>query len=171
MIFVTVGTHEQQFDRLIQAIDQLKMDGVIEEEVIMQTGFCKYIPKCCLYEKMMPYQKIQKSMHDARIIITHGGPSSFLLALSIGKTPIVVPRRSEFGEHVNDHQLNFLSELNKRGYNIPFVTDINDLQSMIEKHNNTNVNLIQNNKQFTNKLKSILIEITSKDIVKDGENA
>ena len=28
MVFVTVGTHEQPFNRLIQKIDQLKKDGI-----------------------------------------------------------------------------------------------------------------------------------------------
>ena len=39
MIFVTVGTHEQPFNRLIKKIDELKQDGTIEEDVIIQTGF------------------------------------------------------------------------------------------------------------------------------------
>lgn len=34
MIFVTVGTHEQPFNRLIEYIDNLKRDGIISEEVI-----------------------------------------------------------------------------------------------------------------------------------------
>ena len=32
MIFVTVGTHEQPFNRLIQKIDELKKDGIINDE-------------------------------------------------------------------------------------------------------------------------------------------
>ena len=39
MIFVTVGTHEQPFNRLVKAVDDLKKNGVIIDEVIMQTGF------------------------------------------------------------------------------------------------------------------------------------
>ena len=31
MIFVTVGTHEQPFNRLIQKVDELKKDGIIQE--------------------------------------------------------------------------------------------------------------------------------------------
>ena len=37
MIFVTVGTHEQPFDRLVSYIDDLKGQGKITEEVIIQT--------------------------------------------------------------------------------------------------------------------------------------
>ena len=47
MIFVTVGTHEQPFNRLIKAVDELKRDGVITEDVVMQTGFSTYEPKYC----------------------------------------------------------------------------------------------------------------------------
>ena len=58
MIFVTVGTHEQAFNRLIQKIDELKRDGIIEDEVIMQIGFSTYEPKYCKWKKLLPYQKM-----------------------------------------------------------------------------------------------------------------
>ena len=45
MIFVTVGTHEQPFNRLIKKIDDLVANGSIQEEVIMQTGFSTYKPE------------------------------------------------------------------------------------------------------------------------------
>ena len=38
MIFVTVGTHEQQFDRLVRAVDELRADGNVDELVFVQTG-------------------------------------------------------------------------------------------------------------------------------------
>ena len=39
MIFVTVGTHEQPFDRLLKCIDNMVKDKKITEEVIIQKGF------------------------------------------------------------------------------------------------------------------------------------
>ena len=105
MIFVTVGTHEQPFNRLIQKIDELKKDGIINEDVIIQTGFSTYEPKYCQWSKLIPYQQMVKNVADARIVITHGGPASFIMPLQIGKTPIVVPRQHQFGEHVNDDQI------------------------------------------------------------------
>ena len=53
MIFVTVGTHEQSFNRLLKKIDELKKDGIIQEDVIMQTGFSTYEPKYCECSKLM----------------------------------------------------------------------------------------------------------------------
>ena len=52
MIFVTVGTHEQQFNRLVQMIDELKRDGVIQEEVLIQTGYSTYEPKYCEWQQL-----------------------------------------------------------------------------------------------------------------------
>ena len=68
MIFVTVGTHEQPFNRLIQ-----KIDGTIQDDVIIQTGFSTYEPKYCQWSKLIPYQQMVKNVADARIVITHGG--------------------------------------------------------------------------------------------------
>ena len=51
MIFVTVGTHEQQFNRLIKKIDELKRDNIITEAVIIQTGFSTYVPQYCKWSK------------------------------------------------------------------------------------------------------------------------
>lgn len=114
MIFVTVGTHEQPFNRLIQKVDELKRDGVIKDDVIIQTGFSTYKPKYCQWSKLISYQQMVKNVADARIVITHGGPASFIMPLQIGKTPIVVPRQHQFNEHVNDHQVEFARNVAQR---------------------------------------------------------
>lgn len=124
MIFVTVGTHEQQFNRLIEEVDRLKGEGVIEDEVIIQTGFSTYEPKYCKWSKLIPYKEMQKNIEEARIVITHGGPASFIAPLQIGKIPIVVPRQKKFGEHVNDHQLEFCKAVEERMNNIIVVEDV-----------------------------------------------
>lgn len=72
MIFVTVGTHEQPFNRLIEEIDRLKQEGVITDEVQMQTGYCTYEPKYCKWETFFPYKKMQELVQEADIVITHG---------------------------------------------------------------------------------------------------
>ena len=73
MIFVTVGTREQPFNRLIQKVDELKRDGIIKDDVIIQSGFSTYEPKYCQWSKLIPYQQMVKNVADARIVITHGG--------------------------------------------------------------------------------------------------
>lgn len=136
MIFVTVGTHEQPFDRLLKWMDDLIEKGIIQEDVIIQTGFSTYEPKYCMWQKLFPYQEMIKKVTDARIVITHGGPSSFIMPLQVGKIPIVVPRKKRFNEHVNDHQLEFAKAVEERQRNIIVVESFERLQEVIVNYQN-----------------------------------
>lgn len=163
MIFVTVGTHEQQFNRLIQEVDRLKGEGFIEDEVIMQTGFSTYEPKYCKWSKLIPYEEMNRNIERARIVITHGGPASFIAPLQIGKIPIVVPRQKEFEEHVNDHQLEFCKAVEERMGNIIVVEEIDTLQDFLNKYmiivNEKRKILESNNNTFCTRLKEIIGEM------------
>ncbi|WLR41587.1 glycosyltransferase [Bacillus carboniphilus] len=133
MIFVTVGTHEQQFDRLIQEVDKLKEHGFIKEEVFIQSGYCSFEPKYCDHEKMINYDDMLNKMNEARIVITHGGPGSIMVPLSLNKIPIVVPRQSQFEEHVDDHQVLFCERLDSENKVIP-IYNIKKLKTLIENY-------------------------------------
>lgn len=131
MIFVTVGTHEQQFNRLVECVDQMKEKGLLQEEVIIQTGFSTYEPKYCTWQKLLPFQQMVKNVEQARIVITHGGPSSFIMPLQIGKIPIVVPRQKQYEEHVNDHQVDFCRAVSQRQGNIILAEEMGALEQAI----------------------------------------
>ncbi|MBE6137258.1 MAG: multidrug MFS transporter [Erysipelotrichaceae bacterium] len=152
MIFVTVGTHEQSFNRLIEEIDRLKGENLIEDEIIIQKGYSTYIPKYCTSFDLIPYEEMQKYQEDARIIITHGGPASFIYPLSIGKIPVVVPRQKVFDEHINDHQLEFCEQVKERGFSIILVKEIKDLLEAINNYGNCTINYESNNEKFVNEL-------------------
>ena len=160
MIFVTVGTHEQPFDRLIEYIDKLVEKGAIKEEVIMQIGYSTYEPKHCKFSKLIPYQDMVKNVQDARIVISHGGPASFIMPLQYGKIPVVVPRQKKFNEHVNDHQLEFSKEVAARQKNIIVVEDIEGLEKVIcdyeELCANLNDGVTSNNAKFNEEFKKIV---------------
>lgn len=163
MIFVTVGTHEQPFNRLVQEIDNLKRDGIITEDVIIQTGYSTYEPKYCQWDKLIPYKQMIKNVEDARIVITHGGPASFIMPLQIGKTPIVVPRQKKFDEHVNDHQLEFARNVAERMGTIIPVEDVNKLGEVIKNYDtiiaNMNNKILSNNKVFCDDLEEIVKDL------------
>ena len=131
MIFVTVGTHEQPFNRLIEAVDKMKAENVFEDDVIIQTGYSTYEPKFCEWQKLYPYDKMLELVQQARIVITHGGPSSFIMPLQIGKIPVVVPRQKQYGEHVNDHQLEFCKAVEERFGNIIVAENEEQLRNAI----------------------------------------
>ena len=160
MIFVTVGTHEQPFNRLVQKIDELKRDGVIQDDVIIQTGFSTYEPQYCQWSKLIPYQQMVKNVADARIVITHGGRASFIMPLQIGKTPIVVPRQHQFNEHVNDHQVEFARNVSKRMGTIISVEDIETLGKIITDYDQIVAGMghgmVSNNAKFCENLEQIV---------------
>lgn len=166
MIFVTVGTHEQPFNRLIEYVDNLKRDGVITENVIMQTGFSTYEPKYCKWSKLLPYKEMEQNVRDAHIVITHGGPASFIMPLQIGKTPIVVPRQHQFNEHVNDHQVEFAKAVSKRMGTIIPIIDIVQLQDTIRNYDQIVAympsGLSSNNAEFNRQLEKMVEEMNLK---------
>ena len=165
MIFVTVGTHEQPFNRLIEYIDNLVMNGIIQEDVIIQTGFSTYIPKYCKWAKMYSYGEMMNNISEAHIVITHGGPSSFIMPLQIGKTPIVVPRKHEFNEHVNNHQVDFTKAVAKRMGVIVVIEDLKELDETIKNYDKIVEGLPRefksNNANFNNSFEIIVREMMS----------
>lgn len=160
MIFVTVGTHEQPFNRLIEYIDNMKRDGRIQDEVIIQTGFSTHEPKYCTWSKLLPYEQMEKNVVEARIVISHGGPASFIMPLQTGKIPIVVPRQFEFDEHVNNHQVEFVKAVSERMGTIIPIINIDDLGSTIENYNSItrsmNHEMKSNNEKFNQELEKIV---------------
>lgn len=156
MIFVTVGTHEQPFNRLVEAIDKLKENKTITDEIIIQKGYSTYLPKYCECYDFLPYEKMIELQNKAKIIITHGGPSSFMYPLSIGKTPIVVPRQKEFEEHVNNHQLDFCEKIVKKGINIVVIKDIEKLSDIILNYTNVSLKYGSNNTKFNENLEALI---------------
>lgn len=147
MIFVTVGTHEQPFNRLIKKVDEMVKNRLIQDEVFSQIGYSTYEPKYCKWSKFLPSEKMNFYMEKADIVICHGGPSTFMKSLSLGKKTIVVPRQKKYDEHVNDHQLKFAQEVNKKGYKILIVENIDDLEKMINKKEESTT-MSSNNNQF-----------------------
>ena len=131
MIFVTVGTHTQGFERLIKAVDELAAFGRIKEKVIMQIGNTSYEPKNSEWFRFESFKKIQELNKCARVIITHAGAGCVITALHFNKPLIIVPRYKKFGEHVNDHQCDLAVALMQEKKAI-CVADISGLESAIK---------------------------------------
>ena len=160
MIFVTVGTHEQPFNRLIEEVDRLKKERIIEDDVVIQKGYSTFEPQNCTSFDLIGYEEMDRYMREARIVITHGGPASFLAPLALKKIPIVVPRQKKFNEHVNDHQLEFCREVEKRLNNIIVVEDIAQLGKDINDYSRIvselNVGVVSNTDKFVGELTGLI---------------
>jgi UDP-N-acetylglucosamine transferase subunit ALG13 len=130
VIFATVGTHEDPFDRLVTELDRLVECGEITEPVHIQRGYSAP-PRRCTHDAMMPFAAVQEKMRAARVVITHGGPATIMQALALGQVPVVVPRQSAFGEHVDDHQVRFATRIADR---VIVVLDIATLGATLRDH-------------------------------------
>lgn len=119
MIFASVGTHEQQFDRLVRAVDELDTN----EKKIIQYGYSHYRPVSATGYQFLEFEQVRDYMLQASVVITHGGTGSVMLALSLGKYPVVAPRFKRHGEHVDDHQLDLVRALVEKNLIIPFYDD------------------------------------------------
>jgi UDP-N-acetylglucosamine transferase subunit ALG13 len=131
-IFVTAGTLSTGFDRLLKEIDMLIEKRVIQEKVIAQIGSSKYRPKNYEWFRFTSKEVYWDTMKESKIVITHGGVGSITNALKFNKRTIVVPRRKEFGEIVNNHQLEITREL-ERQEKIIAVYDIQDLEKALKR--------------------------------------
>jgi len=111
VIFVTVGTNEAPFDRLLRALDGLGL----EERLVVQRGASRVRPAGAECVEFLPYEELVEHVRAARLVVTHAGVGSVLVVLSAGKRPLVVPRLHRYGEAVDDHQLAFARHLERAG--------------------------------------------------------
>ncbi|WP_235973548.1 glycosyltransferase [Peribacillus faecalis] len=132
MIFVTVGTHEQPFDRLLGAINHYAAEKQLaKEQIVVQKGFSKLDLENVTSEAMYSASQMNSFYNEAEVIISHGGPGSMFPAWLLGKQVIAVPRQNRYKEHVDDHQVEFCKFVEKSG-KVICVDDISDLPLAIE---------------------------------------
>jgi beta-1,4-N-acetylglucosaminyltransferase len=111
MILVTVGLHNQGFDRLIRAADELSQQ--IDEKMYIQYGSSNYVPLHTECSRWTTSLQMKQLTEDARIVITHAASGTVILALNLAKPLIVVPRTRRFREHIDDHQLQLAAALSE----------------------------------------------------------
>ena len=132
MIFVTLGTQDKDFSRLLKAIDKEIEKGNIKEKVIVQAGYTKYSSPNMEIVDLIPTDEFDKLIEKSSLVITHGGVGNILSAIKKNKTVIAAARLKKFKEHTNDHQKQIIEEFSSQGY-ILELKDFNKLGKMIDK--------------------------------------
>jgi UDP-N-acetylglucosamine transferase subunit ALG13 len=132
VIFVSVGTHEQQFNRLLRAIDDLIGKKIIKEKVFAQTGHSNYKPKKFNGKKFLGLEEFDKNIKKCSVFITHAGEGNIGTALQYEKKMIVLPRRQKFGEHTNDHQLELANAIKKEKQAI-IINETNEIEKALKE--------------------------------------
>ena len=86
MIFVTLGTQDKKFTRLLVELDRLIENKVINEEIIVQAGFTKdYQSNNMKIFDLINKDEFDKIIKDTDLLITHGGVGAILTGLKLAK--------------------------------------------------------------------------------------
>lgn len=114
-ILVTLGTiGPYRFDRMIDAV-LAHQRQYPEVEVLWQVG--------CTDRSDLPGRVVEQLNADefneaitwADAVVAHSGVGVCLNILDHGKVPLLMARRRDLGEHVDDHQFQILRYLTERG--------------------------------------------------------
>lgn len=111
-IFVVLGTiRPYRFDKAVDALLSILRPG---DEVVWQVGVTDREGLPGRVSSVMSNEEVKKWMKWSDVVVTHAGVGSIIDAFEMGRWPVVVVRRRSRGEHVDDHQLDIASEIQRR---------------------------------------------------------
>jgi UDP-N-acetylglucosamine transferase subunit ALG13 len=115
LVFVTVGTERYPFRRLVDWVDAWAQSDLGRgARCFIQYG-AGAPPRAAEGADFLPFTTMRELLGDATAVVCHGGTGSVMLARSVGRKPIVVPRVKSYGENVDDHQVDFARRLQTLG--------------------------------------------------------
>jgi len=97
-IFVTVGTRDEPFTRLLRAVEDLVKKGCIKEKVIIQAGYTKFTSDCVEVFDFCSPEAIDKFILNAKYVITQESAGIGTQCLKHRTKFIVMPRDYQYGE-------------------------------------------------------------------------
>lgn len=102
-VVVTLGTiRPYGFRRLVE---RLLAVLPVEAEVLWQTGATDVSDLPIDGRAHVPAPELEAAITEADVVISHAGTGTALTAFEAGRCPVLVPRRSSEGEHIDDHQV------------------------------------------------------------------
>lgn len=153
MIFVTLGTQDIPFKRLLDYLENSKID----DEIIVQAGFTNYESKKLKIYKYLDKDKFEECLDKADYIIAHAGVGTIINALNKKKKILVVPRLVKYHEHHNDHQLQIANAYHQKGY-ILVMLDGEDIDEKFKELKEFEPKeFISNNENFVSKLREYIM--------------
>lgn len=131
-VLALTGTDKHPFDRLVTWLDQwlegrrgAPVRGLIQYGTAHPPDLADGVP-------FLDHDEVVDLMGRSSVVVTHGGPTTISEARKLGHRPLVVPRRSSLGEHVDDHQLKFTDRLARSGL-VELVTTASQLAEAIDR--------------------------------------
>ena len=117
MILITLGTQDKKFYRLLEAVQKQIDNKKIKDRVVVQAGYSSDFKSNDMeIFDLIPMDEFDKLIEECDILITHGGVGTIITGLRNNKKVIAAARLKEYGEHVNDHQLQIIENFTNDGF-------------------------------------------------------
>ncbi|MFM7068699.1 MAG: hypothetical protein ACKOYM_04485 [Actinomycetes bacterium] len=127
-IVVAVGTDVHPFDRLVRWADLWALEYP-DDDVLVQFGTSRP-PRWAVGVESMPRADLLAAFATADAVVVSCGPGAVMDARSMGCRPVVVARRHDLGEHVDDHQTVFADHLDDHALAVRVRTE-SDFRTML----------------------------------------
>lgn len=189
MIFVSLGTQDKPFNRIIDYVLSLKeevkeLEELEDTKIVFQIGQTKLSEEeknkiiklnnnrknkeeknknnkeenkedITVFSMLKP-EEMKKYIIESSFVITHAGVGTIMECVENNKEIVVLPRKEKYAEHVNNHQEEIASEMEKNGL-LKKVDTYDKLKEVvieiIKNRNNKKENIyVSNNEKFNDKL-------------------
>ncbi|MDF2561864.1 MAG: glycosyltransferase [Microbacterium sp.] len=121
-VFVTLGTiRPYRFDTAVEAMLKILRP---DDEVVWQLGETSRPHLPGESHESMSNAQLRRHVDRADVVVSHAGVGTIVDTLEASKCPVLLVRRAERNEHVDDHQLDIAGELQQRG--LGYELDLND---------------------------------------------
>ena len=193
MIFVSLGTQDKPFNRIIDYVLSLKeevkeLEEIEDAKIVFKIGQTKLSEEeknkiiklnnnkenkeeknknnkennkeknkedITVFSMLKP-EEMKKYIIDSSFVITHAGVGTIMECVENNKEIVVLPRKEKYAEHVNNHQEEIASEMEKNGL-LKKVDTYDKLKEVvieiIRNRNNKKENIyVSNNEKFNDKL-------------------
>lgn len=193
MIFVSLGTQDKPFNRIIDYVLSLKeevkeLEELEDAKIVFQIGQTKLSEEeknkiiklnnnrknkeeknknnkennkeenkedITVFSMLKP-EEMKKYIIESSFVITHAGVGTIMECVENNKEIVVLPRKEKYAEHVNNHQEEIASEMEKNGL-LKKVDTYDKLKEVvieiIKNRNNKKENIyVSNNEKFNDKL-------------------
>ena len=136
-IFVTVGTRDEPYTRLLKGVDDLVKKGAIKGKVVIQAGHTKFNSDAVKTFDFCKPEQVDEFILNAKYVITQESAGIGTQCLRHGTRFIVMPRDYQYGELPtrSDMKEDLHYRLEELGYT-KVVTNTDELETAIQNINN-----------------------------------
>lgn len=156
-VFVTLGTRDEPFPRIIRAVETLVREGVIQGRVVVQAGRTEYRSESLeIFDFDYP-PKIDRLISDARLVVTQESAGIVTKCLKHRIRFVVMPREYGFGELPAKSDMNedLHFKLEELGFTF-VVRDVEELRNAIENVDKLKVGFVFDNSRAVTKLRRLI---------------